>query len=95
MRYFMGKVTRGTLLATLKELKKHKRPKPVVTAVAVQAICGGDVQSNKAADLKAVVERRRAMVEARPKKVVMQQREDLAVFENDFAAFMASYRDKA
>lgn len=91
----MGKVTRGTLLATLKELKKHKRPKPVVAAVAVQAICGGSVQSNKAADLKAVVERRRAMVEARPKKVVVQQREDLAVFENDFAAFMASYRDKA
>ena len=57
----MGKVTRGTLLATLKELKKHKRPKPATTAVAVQAIC--PKQSNsKSSALKEVIAKRREIL---------------------------------
>lgn len=57
----MGKVTRGTLLATLKELKKHKRPKPATTAVAVQAICP-QKQNHKAANLKEVIAKRREVL---------------------------------
>lgn len=58
----MGKVTRGTLLATLKELKKHPRPKScVTTAVVVQAICP-QKQNNKAANLKEVIAKRREVL---------------------------------
>lgn len=60
----MDKLTRGNLLATLKSLKKHKRPKFVAAnaSVAVQAICPQKVKVNKAADIKAVLERRKALV---------------------------------
>lgn len=88
----MGKVTRGTLLATLKELKKHKRPKPVVTAVAVQAICGGGVQANKAADLKAVVERRRTLLN--PQKTDYVSSPEYIQFESDFYKFVDDYKNR-
>ena len=59
----MGNLTRGNLLATIKSLKKHKRPKTVVANAAVQAICGGSVpKPDKSADLKSVVERRKAIL---------------------------------
>ena len=57
----MGKVTRGTLLATLKELKKYKRPKPATTAVAVQAICP-QKQTHGVANLKDVIAKRREVL---------------------------------
>lgn len=88
----MGKVTRGTLLATLKELKKHKRPKPATTAVAVQAICGGGVQSNKAADLKAVVERRRAMLSSSSGDYTASV--EYRKCEEEFNAFLLKYKQQ-
>lgn len=59
----MNKLTRGNVLATLKELKKHKRPKPATTAVAVQAICPKQVvKADRNAELRASIERRRALI---------------------------------
>jgi len=59
----MANVTRGTLLATLKELRKHKRPKASTAAVSVQAICPKkSVTVDKNADLQASIERRRTLL---------------------------------
>jgi len=59
----MANVTRGTLLATLKELRKHKRPKTSTAAVSVQAICPKQVvTADRNAELKASIERRRAVL---------------------------------
>lgn len=61
----MSKLTRGNVLATLKELKKHPRPKiSNPTPASVQAICGQTAtnKSNKVVDLKATLERRRAIL---------------------------------
>lgn len=78
----MGKVTRGTLLATLKELKKHKRPKPATTAVAVQAICPKQVvKADRNAELKASIERRRALMSEHRRKPI------------DMSAFMEAFDD--
>lgn len=61
----MGRMTRGTLLATLKELKKHPRPKSsYTTAVAVQAICP-QKQNRKVSDLKEVIAKRRNILKGR------------------------------
>lgn len=57
----MGNLTRGNLLATLKELKKHKRPKAVVANVAVQAICPQKPNSKSSA-LKEVIAKRREIL---------------------------------
>lgn len=60
----MGKVTRGTLLATLKELKKHKRPKvanPV--SASVQAIVPvNNPQPKKSKELARAIAERRAIL---------------------------------
>lgn len=56
----MQRLNRGNLLATIKELKKYKRPKPAVSSVAVQAICPTKVgSSSKISTLKSVIARRR------------------------------------
>ena len=84
----MGKVTRGTLLATLKELKKHKRPKPTTTAVAVQAICPKlTVQVDKNAELRASIERRRALM---PNRTVCSSF-DIERFMEQYDAEMADF----
>ena len=86
----MGNLTRGNLLATIKSLKKHKRPKVVVANASVQAICGGSVpKPDKSADLKATLERRKALFVA--PAVSLANAEDLKKFDADFAAFMARY----
>lgn len=85
----MGKVTRGTLLATLKELKKHKRPKPITIAVSVQAICPKQVASvNKSAELRATVERRRALLNGGSSRQVANE---LIKFDREFDDFMVEY----
>lgn len=67
----MGKLNRGNLLATLKKLKKMPRPKVVIANPAVQAICGGSsIKLNKKADLKAVIERRRALMSEHNRKPI-------------------------
>ena len=67
----MSNLTRGNLLATIKSLKKHKRPKAVVANASVQAICGvSSIKPNKKADLKAVVERRRALMSEHNRKPI-------------------------
>ena len=67
----MGKLNRGNLLATLKKLKKMPRPKVVISNPAVQAICGGSsIKPNKKADLKAVIERRRALMSEHNRKPI-------------------------
>ncbi len=62
----MNKLTRGNVLATIKKLKKMPRPKVAMSAPAVQAICGQNTpnKTNKVADLKATVGRRRAIASA-------------------------------
>ena len=77
----MGRVTRGTLLATLKELKKHPRPKSSSTAaVAVQAICPQKVAKiDRNAELKASIERRRALMSEHNRKPI------------DMSAFMEAF----
>lgn len=85
----MGNLTRGNLLATIKSLKKHKRPKTVVANAAVQAICGGSVpKPDKSADLKSVVDRRKAMFTLDAPKVSCEQIEQ---FKKEFEAFMVVY----
>ena len=85
----MGKVTRGTLLATLKELKKHKRPKPATTAVAVQAICPKQVvKVDKTAELKASIERRRALMSNR---TAVCSSLDIAKFMEQYDAEMEDF----
>ena len=88
----MGKLNRGNLLATLKKLKKMPRPKVVIANPAVQAICGGSsIKSNKKADLKAVVERRRALKNGGDNQMTAA----LIKFDNEFAIFMSEYnRDR-
>ena len=63
-----NRLTRGNLLATLKELKKHPRPKVVNPVPAsVQAICPQKVKvADKVMDLKATLERRRVMLGKKP-----------------------------
>lgn len=85
----MGKVTRGTLLATLKELKKHKRPKPSTTSVAVQAICPKQVVTvDRNAELKASIERRRALMSNR---TVVCSSLDIEKFMEQFDAEMEDF----
>lgn len=89
----MDKLTRGNLLATLKSLKKHKRPKAVVANVAVQAICGGSVpKPDKSADLKSVVERRKAAF-SRSAGDYMNTLE-FKKCEADFNEFLSSYKQR-
>lgn len=88
----MGKVTRGTLLATLKELKKHKRPKPATTAVAVQAICPKQVVSvDKTAELKVSIERRRTLSGGNT-NCGYETSELYKKFEQEFDAYMVEQR---
>lgn len=91
----MSKLTRGNVLATIKKLKKMPRPKASVSAPAVQAICGQKTanKSNKVADLKATMERRRAMLSKAT--IVASSRvnsKELKHFEDEFSAFMTAYR---
>lgn len=91
----MSKLTRGNVLATIKKLKKMPRPKASVSAPAVQAICGQKTtnKSNKVADLKATVERRRAMLSNSSRVATARATsKELKNFENEFGAFMAAYR---
>lgn len=85
----MGKVTRGTLLATLKELRKHKRPTAVVSVPAVQAICPQKVKVDKVADMKATLERRRVLVNGPIDTTAT--REELVKFNSEFDEFMLEY----
>lgn len=91
----MGKVTRGTLLATLKELKKHKRPKPATTAVAVQAICPQKVKENTVADMKATLERRRVLGAAgRGSVTAYMATDEFKALDDEFNAFITDYISK-
>lgn len=86
----MGKVTRGTLLATLKELKKHKRPKPATMAVAVQAICPKQSTAvDKNAEIRASIERRRTLFNGHIDTTIT--REELVKFNGEFEEFMLEY----
>lgn len=86
----MGKVTRGTLLATLKELKKHNRPKPATTAVAVQAICPKQSKAvDRNAEIRASIERRRTLFNG-PIDTA-STREELVKFNSEFEEFMLEY----
>lgn len=88
----MGNLTRGNLLATLKELKKHKRPKAVVANAAVQAICGGSVpKPDKSADLKATLERRRAMFSVKDISPVMDDA-GYKKLNADYLVFVETYK---
>lgn len=87
----MGNLTRGNLLATLKELKKHKRPKAVVANAAVQAICGGSVpKPDKSADLKSVVDRRKAMLSNSKRDYTNSV--EYKQCEAEFSAFLLKYK---
>lgn len=83
----MGKLNRGNLLATLKKLKKMPRPKVVIANPAVQAICGGSsITPNKKADLKAVIERRRALMSEHNRKPI-DMSAFMKVFDDGFMRF--------
>lgn len=86
----MSKLTRGNVLATIKKLKKMPRPKVSVSAPAVQAICGQRAtnKSNKVADLKATVERRRAMLHRdKPVSPTVDVEMFMQQYDKDFAEF--------
>lgn len=88
----MGNLTRGNLLATIKSLKKHKRPKTVVANAAVQAICGGSVpKPDKSADLKSVVERRKTMFSSTMSIVPYYTPAEYAQFVLKYEAFVQDY----
>lgn len=89
----MGRVTRGTLLATLKELKKHPRPKSSSTAaVAVQAICPQKVvKVDKNAELRASIERRRTLA-GEHTSLDYEASELYKKFEKEFEDYMAEQR---
>lgn len=78
----MQRLNRGNLLATIKELKKHKRPKPAITSVAVQAICPQKSFPKKSVDMQAVAERR---------KILQGRRSMSSVPIKDIATFMQQY----
>lgn len=94
----MGKLNRGNLLATLKKLKKIPRPKVVIANPAVQAICGGSsITPNKKADLKAVIERRRAMLGKQGGSREADIDKFMEEFDDGFSAFckeLATNRSK-
>lgn len=54
----MSRLTRGNLLATLKQLKKIKRPPHIVAAPAVQAIMPSSQPNNSKALQEAISQRR-------------------------------------
>lgn len=86
----MGKLNRGNLLATLKKLKKMPRPKVVIANPAVQAICGGSsIKPNKKADLKAVIERRRALISGRGVPDSKNVEEFIRISDAEFESFCA------
>lgn len=89
----MGKLNRGNLLATLKKLKKMPRPKVVIVNPAVQAICGGSVpKSDKSADLKSIVERRRTLLNKQ--KTDYMSSPEYIQFESDFYKFVEDYKKR-
>lgn len=93
----MSKLTRGNVLATIKKLKKMPRPKASVSAPAVQAICGQKTtnKSNKVADLKAVMQRRRALVaESRGGVAVYMATDEFKLLDDEFNAFITDYISK-
>lgn len=89
----MGKLNRGNLLATLKKLKKMPRPKVVIANPAVQAICGVNdaPKPNKTADLKVILERRRAMFSVNGISPVMDEA-DYKKLNDDYLVFVETYR---
>ena len=92
----MGNLTRGNLLATIKSLKKHKRPKVVVANASVQAICGGSVPKiDKGVDLKSVIARRRIMLRRNKSVSPMVDVETfMEVFDEGFSAFCNDLKSK-
>lgn len=90
----MRKLTRGNLLATLKELKKHKRPNPVVSSVTVQAICPQKSLPKKSMDMQAVLERRKILHSRLVGSVPNVSSEELVKFDNEFEEFMLEYNSQ-
>lgn len=93
----MSKLTRGNVLATIKKLKKMPRPKAFVSAPAVQAICGQKTTNkpNKVADLKAVMQRRRALAaESRGSVAVYMATDEFKLLDDEFNAFITDYISK-
>lgn len=90
----MDRMTRGNVLATIKELKKSKRPhaRTYTSAPAVQAICSckGVSKSNKEVSLDTLVCTSGVGLNAStltPSKI-----DTMDEFEKEFEAFMAKYR---
>lgn len=91
----MSKLTRGNVLATIKKLKKTPRPKAQVSAPAVQAICGQKTanKSNKVADLKATLERRR-LLKGSSSIAPCINMDLLAKSESEYEQFIKNYKSK-
>lgn len=87
----MGRVTRGTLLATLKELKKLPRPKSSSTAcVAVQAICPKQRSSNTTVNKTVITQRRNCLLSQKGTSPINYDL--LAKSEMEYEQFIKDYR---
>lgn len=89
----MQRLNRGNLLATIKELKKHKRPKPAVSSVAVQAICPQKSLPKKSVDMQAVAERRR-LLKGSSSIAPCIDMDLLAKSESEYEQFIKDYKSK-
>ena len=96
----MDRMTRGNVLAIIKELRKVKRPRvrPYTPVPAVQAICRQTATNkfDKVADLKAVLKRRRAMVaeSSRGSVDAYMATDEFKMLDDEFTAFIADYISK-
>lgn len=91
----MSRLTRGNLLATLKQLKKIKRPPHIVAAPAVQAIMPSSQPTNSKALQEAISQRRKLLINgsSRPFPFTITEQ---ALFDNitKLHSFRQSYSGK-
>ena len=89
-----ARLTRGNLLATLKELKKLPRPKMALSAPSVQAICEQKLttNTNKSVGLDAVMKRRRAMIANSSNSLPSyMDTNEFKLLDAEFNVFIADY----
>lgn len=77
----MQRLNRGNLLATIKELKKHKRPKMSVVPASVQAIVPSSSKNTRADNVSTLLKRRQVLFGGLRLGAYTLGAADLALFE--------------
>lgn len=89
-----NRLTRGNLLATLKELKKMPRPKVGVSNASVQAICSSSsaMKPSKSTDVRATIDRRRTLLQNGTRNV--SDSIEYLKCKTDFLKFVEAYKNR-